>query len=154
MTEIRLHHPDLPYLLSTAFEDFDMDRVYHWLSKEAYWSKGIPRDTLRRAFKNSISFGLFHEQDGQVGTARMVTDGATFGYLADVFIDEKYRGQGLAPWMMEAIMTHPNIKGLRRTMLATSDMHNLYRKFGFKDVRESKILMEIVKPDIYKGAAS
>ena len=151
MSKIRLQHKELPYILTTDFDSFEMDRVHRWLSREAYWSAGIPLATLKRAFENSISFGLFHEKNGQVGVARMVTDKATFAYLADVFIDEIYRGMGLAKWMMESIMAHPELQGLRRTMLATSDMHSLYRKFGFEDVGESEILMEIVKPDIYKG---
>jgi len=151
MSKIRLQHTELPYILTTDFESFEMDRVHRWLSREAYWSTGIPLSILKRAFENSIPFGLFHEKNGQIGVARMVTDKATFAYLADVFIDEVYRGMGLAKWMMESIMTHPELQGLRRTMLATSDMHSLYRKFGFEDVGESEILMEIVKPDIYKG---
>ncbi len=144
-------HPNLAYFISTDFAVFQMDRVYQWLSVEAYWSEGVPMKTLVQAFENSTVFGLFHTDGHQVGCARMVTDKATFGYLADVFIDEKHRGKGLAIWLMEAIMAHPDIRPLRRTMLATSDMHPLYRKFGFKDVGTSKMLMEIVKQDIYKS---
>jgi GNAT superfamily N-acetyltransferase len=144
-------HATLPFYISTDFADFDVDRLYQWLSVEAYWSKGVPRETLVRAFENSLVFGLFHNQLGQIGSARMITDKATFGYLADVYIDGAHRGQGLAIWLMETVMTHPDITPLRRTMLATSDMHPLYRKFGFNDVGTSEMLMEIVKLDIYKN---
>ena len=145
-------HATLPFYISTDFADFDVDRLYQWLSVEAYWSKGVPRETLIRAFKNSLVFGLFHDQLGQIGSARMITDKATFGYLADVYIDGAHRGQGLANWLIETIMAHPDIALLRRTMLATSDMHPLYRKFGFKDVGTTEMLMEIVKLDIYKSS--
>jgi len=150
MSEIRLQHSELPFFMSTNYADFDMDRVFQWLSHEAYWSKGIPRTTLERSFENSLAFGLFHESEGQVGVARMVTDKAVFAYLADVFIAKNYRGFGLGQWLMEVILQHPDLQGLRRMLLATSDMHALYRKFGFSDAHGSKLLMEIVRPDIYQ----
>lgn len=149
MSVERLHHPKLPYSLSFDLNDFDLDRVHHWLSAGAYWSKGLPRDIMERSLENSIVLGLYHDDAGQVGLARMVTDKATFAYLADVYIAKDHRGLGLANWLMETIMAHADLQGLRRMMLATSDMHSLYRKFGFKDVRENKLLMEIVNPDIY-----
>jgi len=154
MSVERLYHPSLPYNLSFDLNDFDLDRAHHWLSVEAYWSRGLPRDIMERSFENSIVLGLYHNDSGQVGLARMVTDKATFAYLADVYIAEDHRGLGLAKWLMESIMAHLDLQGLRRMMLATSDMHALYRKFGFKDVRESKLLMEIVDLDIYLGRQS
>lgn len=148
---LRLQHKELPFILTTDFTKFEMDRVHKWLAVEAYWSPDIPKHLLVRAFENSISFGLFHEKNGQIGVARMITDKATFAYLADVFIDEAYRGLGLGNWLMETIMTHPDLQGLRRMMLATSDMHELYKKFGFEKVESSESLMEIVRPDVYRG---
>ena len=152
MSETRLQHADLPYSLSFKLSDFDLDKVHHWLSVEAYWSRGLPRDIMERSFENSIVLGLYHNDAGQVGLARMITDKATFAYLGDVFIAENHRGHGLANWLMETIMAHHDLQGLRRMMLATADMHALYRKFGFKDVRDSKRLMEIVDLDIYVGS--
>ena len=149
MTETRLLHPDLPYFLSFDLAEFNINRVHRWLSVEAYWSRGLPRDVMMRSLENSIVLGLYHNDTGQVGLARSVTDKATFAYLADVFISDDHRGKGLANWMMKAMMAHPDLQGLRRTMLATSDMHALYRKFGFKDVGKSELLMEIIKPTIY-----
>ena len=149
MTEDRIQHPDLPYTLSFDLGDFELDKVHHWLSVEAYWSKGLPRELMERSFRNSIVLGLYHNDVGQVGLARTVTDKATFSYLADVYISNTHRGLGLANWLMKAMMAHRDLQGLRRMMLATSDMHALYRKFGFKDARDSKLLMEIVEPGIY-----
>jgi N-acetylglutamate synthase-like GNAT family acetyltransferase len=151
MNQVRVQHKELPFIISTDVEDIEFDRVFLWLSKEAYWSEGIPMSVLRTAFENSIVFGLYHEKQGQIGVARMITDKATFAYLADVFIDESFRGKGLAKWLMETIMSHTDLQGLRRIMLATSDMQGLYKKFGFSDVGEDNLLMEIAKPDIYKG---
>jgi len=149
MTDAVHQHPDLPFSVSCDQARFEMDRVFHWLSVEAYWSKGLPRDIFDRSFKNAIAFGLFHETGRQVGVARVITDKATFAYLADVYMDPDYRGQGLAKWLMELVIAHSELQGLRRMMLATSDMHALYRQFGFEDARGSKLLMEIIKPDIY-----
>ena len=85
-----------------------------------------------------------------MGFARVVTDNATFGYLADVFIDETYRGLGLSKWLMEVILSHPDLQGLRRFMLATHDAHGLYRQFGFTELANPEYMLAIVKPDIYK----
>jgi len=153
MTDPVDKHPDLPYTLSCDQALFDMDKVFLWLSVDAYWSKGLPREIFDRSFKNALAFGLFHDQHGQVGVARMVTDKATFAYLADVYIDPNFRGQGLAIWLMQFVMDHPELQGLRRMMLATGDMHALYRKFGFKDANDSKLLMEIIRPNIYANTS-
>ena len=151
MSETVREHLDLPFTVTCDQSRFEMDKVYRWLSVEAYWSKGLPREIFDRSFRNAIGFGVFHREGGQVGVARVVTDKATFAYLADVYIEPDYRGQGLAKWLMAQVMAHADLQGLRRMMLATSDMHSLYRQFGFKDAHGSKLLMEIVKPDIYTG---
>jgi len=154
MSENRLKHPSLEYALSFELADFQLDTVHSWLSRDAYWSKGLPRKVMERSFRNSLVIGLYHTELGQAGMARMVTDKATFAYLSDVYIAESHRGLGLANWLMETLMAHPDLQGLRRIMLATSDMHALYRKFGFRDVGQSKLLMEIIDPDIYLGSGT
>jgi len=149
MSAPHARHESLPYYVSTELADFDLDRMHGWLVS-TYWSPGIPRETMERAFQNSLSFGLFHDMDGQVGCARMVTDYATFAYLGDVYVDESQRGNGLGLWLMQVIMAHPDLQGLRRRMLATRDMHDLYAKVGFQPVTRPDVLMEIVDPDMYR----
>ena len=144
-------HESLPYFISTDISDFDFTRVHTWLAG-SYWAKDIPADICRRGFENALSFGLFHETKGQVGCARMITDRATFAYLADVYISEETRGQKLGRWMMDTIMAHPDLQGLRRMLLATSDMHPLYRQVGFTALAKPDVFMEIVVPDIYQKA--
>ncbi len=143
-------HPTAPYYISTDIDHFDMGQVHHWLSVDAYWSLGIPFDVVNKAFRNSLSFGVFKGDGEQIGMARLITDRATFGYLADVFLSPTERGQGLAKWLMDIIMAHPELTGFRRTMLATRDMHALYRQYNFTGVEEHPLLMEITVPDIYK----
>jgi len=148
VTTARTHHPALPYYISSDLADFELKRVHGWISA-TYWARDIPFDILKRSFENSLSFGLFHDVDGQVGCARMITDRATFAYLGDVYIAEEARGQKLGRWLMDAIMAHPDLQGLRRMMLATSDMHALYRQVGFTELSKPEIMMEIAVPDIY-----
>lgn len=107
-------------------------------------------ETVQQSIDNSISFGVFH-LGRQIGFARVITDKATFAYVADVFIDEAYRGQGLSKWLMEEIMTHPDLQGLRRMMLATRDAHGLYTQFGFSELTFPERWMQIHNPDIYKN---
>lgn len=135
-------------LVSTDPARLDMDAIYAFLSR-VYWSEGIPRETLERAIRNSIPFGVYVE-GAQAGFARVITDCATFAYLADVFVLESYRGRGLSKLLMEAIMSHPDLQGLRRFSLATRDAHGLYRQFGFESPRMPERLMEIVDSDVYK----
>lgn len=142
-------HETLPYYIATDIAVFDLPRVHKWLSVDAYWSIDIPYETVVRAFANSLSFGLFKDTGEQVGCARMITDRATFAYLADVFLIESERGQGLAKWLMSVIMAHPDITGLRRLMLATRDMHGLYRQFGFQDIEGDPLLMQIAVKNAY-----
>lgn len=126
----------------------DLDVIHRFLSR-AYWSEGIPRDVLERAIRNSLCFGVY-VGGAQVGFARVITDHATFAYLADVFILESHRGRGLSKLVMETIMSHPDLQGLRRFSLATRDAHGLYRQFGFEAPKMPERLMEILDPDIYK----
>jgi GNAT superfamily N-acetyltransferase len=136
----------------TVTEDksrIDFDLVHGFLSK-TYWAPNIPRDTMQRAIDGSMCFSLL-KNDCQIGFARVVTDRATFAYLADVFVLESERGQGAGTFFMSAVFGHPDLQGLRRFMLATRDAHALYRKFGFAAPARPEMLMEIVKSptDLY-----
>jgi len=111
----------------------DLAMIYAFLSQDSYWAKNIPRETVERAIEHSLCFGAF---DGiaQVGFARVITDYATFAYLADVFVLPSHRGRGIAKQIMQAIATHPELHGLRRWHLVTRDAHSLYAQFGFEPI--------------------
>ena len=128
----------------------DVEAAHAFLTT-SYWSTGVPIDTVRRAIHNSLCFAVLHE-GRQVGLARMVTDRATFAYLADVYVLEAHRGKGLAHRMLERIQRHPDLQGLRRMLLATRDAHTLYAQFGFKPLVAPDKLMEVYRPDVYKAA--
>jgi N-acetylglutamate synthase-like GNAT family acetyltransferase len=129
------------FYITTDKTKIDIQYVHQFLSN-TYWAKDIPLDTLKRSIEGSICFSVFHS-DKQVGFARVITDEATFAYLADVFIDDNYRGQGLSRWLMEVIMAQPSLQGLRRFLLATRDAHGLYEKFGFKRIESAEPWMQI-----------
>jgi len=116
--------------ISTDSERFDLDVVHGYLAR-SYWAKGIPRETVERAIAGSLCFGAF-DGERQIGFARVITDKATFAYLADVFVLEEFQGRGIASKLMEAIVGHPELQGLRRWMLVTRDAHRLYERFGFR----------------------
>jgi GNAT superfamily N-acetyltransferase len=132
------------YLISTDKERLNVELVHEFL-KDSYWASGIPEEVVRRSIENSLVFGVY-TGDEQVGFARVVTDYATFAYLADVFVLEAHRGRGLAKWMIEIITSHPRLQGLRRWMLATRDAHELYRRYGFAELERPEIFMEILAP--------
>jgi GNAT superfamily N-acetyltransferase len=138
-----------PHSISTDPARLDLDAIWGWL-RGSYWSPGIPRETVERAIRHSIPFGIFEGQR-QVGFARVITDRATFAYLADVFIDPASRGRGLATWLMEVITAHPELQGLRRWVLATRDAHGLYAKFGFRPLARPELFMELHRPNAYGG---
>jgi GNAT superfamily N-acetyltransferase len=129
------------YVISSDNERLDFQFINDFLSNEAYWARGRDPETVKRSLQNSLNFGLFKGSQ-QVGFARVVTDYATFAWLADVFVINRHRGQGLGCWLVEVITTHPELQGLRRWVLATRDAHDLYRKFGFGELREPKRWME------------
>lgn len=134
--------------IDTSREALDRDMIHAFLAEQAYWSRGIPRDTVERAIDGSLCFGGY--LDGrQVAFARVVTDGATFGYLADVFVLPAFRGQGHAKALIAAVMAHPQLQGLRRFSLATLDAHALYAGFGFTAPARPQTLMEKLDPDVY-----
>lgn len=136
------------YVVSTDKDRLDLAMVHGFLTT-AYWSPGIPRDLIERAIDHSVIFGLYEAQR-QIGFARVVTDRATFAYVCDVFVLETFRGRGLGTWLMEVVMAHPDLQGLRRWILATRDAHGLYRKVGFTELSQPDRLMERVVPDIYR----
>ena len=139
------------YSITTDTTFFNLEYIHNFLS-HSYWAEGIPLETVQRSIENSLCFGVFH-LGRQIGFARMITDKATFAYLADVFIDETYRGKGLSKWLMEEMLSHPELQGLRRMMLATRDAHGLYKQYGFVPLTFTDRWMQIHQPDIYKKEA-
>lgn len=142
------------FLISTDRSLLDKVFIHAWLSSESYWAAGIPFETVERSIEHSFCFGIYKNagtpEKEQVGFARVITDHASFAYLADVFITEPFRGKGLSKWLMEFIMSNPELQGLRRWMLATRDAHGLYEQFGFVTVADPSRLMQVVKPAIYQ----
>lgn len=136
------------YTFSSDPSRLDIALIHDWLTTKSYWAKGIPRETVERSIANSLNFGIYHAKDGQVGFARVITDRASFGYLADVFVLESHRGKGLSKRLMQSILAHEELQGLRRWLLATRDAHGLYAQFGFKPPVPER-LMEKVDADIY-----
>jgi GNAT superfamily N-acetyltransferase len=140
------------FVVNTDQTRLDITFIHQFLAG-SYWSQGIPREVVERSIENSLCFGIF-ENSKQVGFARVITDRATFAYLADVFIVESHRGRGLGKFLMECIGKHPQLQELRRWMLATSDAHGLYAQFGFKPLARPERFMERHEPDVYKKAGS
>jgi GNAT superfamily N-acetyltransferase len=133
-----------------------VELIWRFLSEESYWACGIPRELVERSIANSMVFGAYlpgrsEPKERQIGFARVVTDQATFAYLADVFVLKPYRGQGIAKQLLIAIQAHPDLQGLRRWMLATADAHTLYEQFGFASPLKPQNLMEL-RPKIGYGA--
>ncbi len=128
------------YDISTDPSRLQLDAIHAYLTR-SYWSPGVPRDLVARAIANSMCFGLYLGE-AQVGFARVVTDKASFAYLADVYVLEAHRGQGLSKRLVETIQAHPDLQGLRRFLLATKDAHGLYAQFGFKPLAAPDRMME------------
>ena len=127
------------FIISTDKNKINIEYVHDFLS-HSYWSPGVPMETVTKAMNGSLCFGVY-DNDKQIGYARMVTDTATFAYLADVFIDENYRGKGLGKWLVKTILAHPELQGLRRIMLATKDAHALYEQVGFTAINNPERYM-------------
>lgn len=137
------------YQISTDKTLLDIGMLHGFLTK-SYWSPGIPLETVKKAIENSICFGAYNGEGKQVGFARVVTDKASFAYLADVFVLPECRGKGISKMIMEAYSNHPDLQGLRRHMLATRDAHELYKKYGFTPIPNPEILMQRHDPEVYK----
>lgn len=138
------------YVISDDPVRLDIAYVHASLT-ESYRSPGIPRNVVERGIANSLPFGLYDASGKQAGFARVITDRATYAYVADVFVGEAHRGRGLRKLVMRAIMSHPDLQGLRRWSLATRDAHGLYKQFGFRDLARPERFMEIADPDVYRG---
>jgi GNAT superfamily N-acetyltransferase len=133
------------FLISTDPARLDMPLIHDFLVNRSYWAQGRPPEVVRRSLANSLCFGLY---DGkrQIGLARVVTDRATFAWLCDVFVLEDYRGQGLAKWLIQRVLAHPDLQGLRRVLLATRDAHGLYQRYGFAPLEDATRFLEIFRP--------
>lgn len=140
---------DNGYIFSDDIRKIDPVAIHHYLSTQSYWAEGIPLDTVKRSIENSLCFGIYKDTK-QVGFARWITDKATFGYLADVYVEEVHRGQGLSKKLMSLMLFHKDLQGLRRYLLATVDAHGLYAQFGFKAIEHPDRMMGIAIKDIYK----
>lgn len=136
------------FVISTERERLDIDAIQRFLAEDSYWARERTIEQTRTAIENSICFGLFHGER-QVGFARVVSDQATFAYLGDVFVIDEYRGLGLSKWLMETIIAHPDLQGLRRWVLATRDAHSLYEKYGFHELTYPERWMERPAPNAY-----
>jgi GNAT superfamily N-acetyltransferase len=132
------------YVVSTDPERLDRQAIHAYL-ETAYWSTGVPYEIVDRSIDRSLSFGLYAPGGEQAGFARVVTDSAVFAYLADVFVLDEHRGRGLGKWLVETVLSHPDLAGLRRWTLATADAHSLYERFGFRRA-DSDRLMELLRP--------
>jgi len=137
------------FRISTDPARLDLGLIHGFLSG-SYWARGIPREVVERSVRGSLCFGLYEEGGSQVGFARVITDRATFAYLADVFVLESQRGRGLSKWLLERILAHPDLQGLRRFLLGTKDAHGLYARFGFAPPKDPSLWMEIFRPDAYR----
>ena len=139
------------FVISTARGRLDIDVVHTYLAS-SYWAAGMPRDVLERGIENSLIFGIYHG-DRQVGFARVITDLATYAYLSDVFVLEDARGQGLSKWLMECVLAHPDLQGLRRFALFTRDAQGLYQRYGFAPARSPSTNLERWTPNVYAALA-
>ena len=130
------------FVISTDKNKIDLNYVHGFLSR-SYWSPGVLMETVKKAAENSLCFGIYNNDKGnrQIGYARVITDKATFAYLADVFIDENYRGKGLGKWLIEMIIAHPELQNLRRIILTTKDAHKLYEQCGFTSITNAERYM-------------
>ena len=138
------------FQVTTDNRRLDLNVVHDFLTHQSDWARGIPRSVLEKSVLNSLCFGLFHG-NRQVGFARVISDLATVAYVGDVFVIPEYRGRGLAKWLMECIVRHPDLQNLRRWILVTGDAHGLYRKYGFTALLRPDSYMELHNPNVYKS---
>jgi GNAT superfamily N-acetyltransferase len=134
--------------ISTDKRRLDIELIHKFLSEESYWAQGRTIDQTRTAIRNSLCFGVYLD-DRQVGFARAVSDFATFAYVGDVFVLSEFRGRGISKLLMETIVSHPDLQGLRRWLLATRDAHGLYEQFEFSSLKFPERWMERTAPDAY-----
>jgi GNAT superfamily N-acetyltransferase len=149
--ETNLTPADNTYLISTDPAKLDLPLIHRYLSEESYWAQNIPLEVVERSIRHSLCFGVYHH-DQQIGFARLVTDRATFAYLADVFILPAHRGKGVSKQLMTYIHAYPEVQGLRRWLLGTKDAHGLYAQFGWQPIPEELVsrFMQVHQPDVYR----
>jgi GNAT superfamily N-acetyltransferase len=133
------------YEISTDKARLDLD-VIHGFLRTAYWSPGVEREVVERSIAGSLCFGLYAPDGTQAGFARVITDRATFGYVADVFVLPEHRGQGLGVWLVETLLAHPDLQTLRRVFLGTEDAKTLYERFGFGPLPRQERFLSIERP--------
>jgi N-acetylglutamate synthase-like GNAT family acetyltransferase len=138
------------YTISTDNSKIDIGVVHDYLCNHSYWAKGIPYDTVKRSIENAVCFGVYDSENRLVGFARVITDKSTIAYIGDVYVLEEHRGKGLSKWLMECIIKHPELQGLRRWILLTKDAHGLYKQFGFTELEDTTIYMELRNKNVYK----
>lgn len=146
MTDLTIHKNE--FSISTDKSKLDIDAIHDFLSTKAYWSVNVPRARVKTAIENSLCFGVY-KHGKQVGFARVITDFAAIAYLGDVYILEEHRGHGLSKWLIQTIMSHPDLQGLRRWILLTKDAHGLYRQFGWTDIADPSKWMEVHNKNAY-----
>ena len=147
--EAIIEHRQGGFLISTNRELLDLDIIRGFLTN-SYWAKGISREIVARSIEHSLCFGIYDAKGSQVGFARVISDRATYAYLGDVFVLESHRGRGLGKWLMECIVKHPELQGLRRWTLLTRDAHGLYSQFGFTPVKAPEWYMELHRHNVYE----
>ena len=133
------------FVISDDVARVDRDLVHRYLRDDSYWSQGVPRDVVDRSIDNSLCLSLF-DGDDQVGFARLITDRSTFSFLADVFVLPSHRGRGLARWLVQTVLDHPDLEGQRRILLGTDDAHDLYAQLGFTPLERTERFMDIFRP--------
>ncbi len=131
------------YLVADDQDRLDLPLIHRWLNEESYWAEGCTIEVVAKSIERSVSLGCFSPFGAQVGFARLVTDGATFGWLCDVFVENAFRGQGLGKFIVKTAVDHPEVRGIRLLLLGTRDAHELYRRVGFVEVPEPQRWMEL-----------
>jgi GNAT superfamily N-acetyltransferase len=135
------------YTISTDRSKLNISIIHNYISNESYWGKSRSLEVVKKSIENSLPFGVYYKNE-MIGFARVLTDFATFAWVADVFILTKHRSKGLSKWLMGTILSHPELQGFRRSVLATKDAHELYRRFGFRELNKPERWMERPDPDI------
>eukprot|EP01133_Synstelium_polycarpum_P010088 gene10088-11764_t len=136
------------FIFSDDKKKIDPKAVHQYLATQSYWAKDIPFETVKKSIDNSLCFGIYKDAL-QIGFARWITDKSTFGYLADVYVEEPFRGKGLSKKLMSLMLFHKDLQGLRRYMLATRDAHGLYAQYGFEPLENPDRLMAVVNKNPY-----
>lgn len=136
------------YTITTDKSKLDLTAIHEFLSNHSHWSRNIPFETVKISIEHSLNFGLFH-REAQIGYAKVISDFATIAYLGDVYVLPGYRGKGLSKWLMQQVMSHPSLQGLRRWILLTADAHGLYKQYGWKEPKNPERYMELHNPNVY-----